>query len=191
MKNLNYIWSAIVIISVICAVITGRADELIPAISMGCEATLKTVLSFAGIMCFWCGIMRIVEDSGAINLIKKVINPLISYLFPNASEKAKSHISMNLTANILGLGNAATPQGLMAMEELDKINKNPSIPSYEMCMLIVLNTTSFQFIPTTVMSLRAAAGGNAASVIVPIWLTSAVSLICAVMSVKIFLGGKK
>lgn len=188
---MNYIWSAIIIVSVICAIINGRVDYLIPAITDGSAEALKTVLSFAPIMCFWCGIMRIVEESGAINAVKKVINPVISYLFPNASDTAKSHILMNLCSNILGLGNAATPQGLMAMSELDKTNKNPKIPSYEMCMLIVLNTTSFQLIPTTIMSLRSASGGNPTSVIVPIWITSLVSVVCAVSAVKLLYGRKK
>lgn len=188
---MNYIWSGIIVISVVCAIINGRADELIGAISKGSKETLETVFSFAPIMCFWCGIMKIAEKSGVINIIKKAINPVISRLFPNASDKAKAHISMNLCANILGLGNAATPQGIMAMSELDKINKNPKIPSYEMCMLIVLNTTSFQLIPTTIMSLRAAAGGDAASVIVPIWVASCVSVISAVTAVKILFGRKK
>lgn len=183
---MNYIWCGIVVLSFVCAAINGTVDKTAAAIAEGAFAAIKTVLSFAGIMCFWCGIMKIAENSGEMSVVKKIINPIIRLLFPRVSEEAKDYISVNLTANVMGLGNAATPAGIKAMTALDRLNPSPEKPSYEMCMLLVLNTTSFQLVPTTILSLRAAAAGRASSVIVPIWIVSLASVICAVTAVRLF-----
>lgn len=184
---MNYIWSAMILISIICAAVNGQMGEMLTAVTSGCAAAITTVLSFAGIMCFWCGIMRIIEESGAIKFLQRLLNPIIKLLFGNITDTARQQISMNIAANMLGMGNAATPAGIKAMRELDKVNKNPGKPSYEMCMLMVLNTTSVQLIPATVMSLRAAAGGAGDSVIIPIWITSVISVIAAVTAVKLLI----
>ncbi|MCD8390656.1 MAG: spore maturation protein [Firmicutes bacterium] len=183
---MNYIWCAMVLVSFVCAAANGTVNETAAAIAEGAAAAIETVLSFAGIMCFWCGIMRVAEDAGAVAALQKIISPVTKFLFPRANDEARRYISLNVTANVLGLGNAATPAGIRAMEALDKTNAEPSKPSYEMCMFLVLNTTSFQLVPTTIMSLRAAAGGDAAAVIAPVWITSAVSVAAAVTAVKLF-----
>ena len=187
---MNYIWCAMVASSLVFAAVNGTISETVAAIAEGAAAGVETVLSCAGIMCFWCGIMRIMEKCGAVEVIKRVINPLVRRLFPDADDEARGHIAMNLTAFVLGMGNAATPAGVKAMSALDKLNKNPAVASRAMAMLVVLNTTSFQLVPTTIMSMRSAAGGNPTSVIVPIWIASACSIVVAVTAVRIVYGKK-
>lgn len=183
---MNYIWCGMILFSLIVAAATGRLDATVSAAFEGAQSSIEVILSFAGMMCFWTGMLKVAEKSGMAEKIQKLLNPIIKRLFPKADSEAKKYISMNLSANILGMGNAATPMGIKAMTALDKANKNPLRPSDEMCMLVVLNTTSFQLIPTTIISLRAAAGSqNPVSVIVPIWIASAVSIIIAVTAVKI------
>ncbi len=182
---MNYIWCAMVAASLVFAAVNGTIPETVAAIADGAAAGVETVLSFAGIMCFWCGIMRIIEGCGAVSVIRRAIDPLVRRLFPRADDEAKGHIAMNLTANVLGMGNAATPAGVKAMAALDRINAHPAAASGEMAMLVVLNTTSFQLVPTTIMSMRAAAGGDPASVVAPIWIASACAIAVAVSAVRI------
>lgn len=183
---MNYIWCAMIIFSLIVAAVNGSLDATVNAAFEGAKASVETVLSFAGVMCFWTGMLKIAEKSGMAEKIEKLLNPLIKRLFPSAPTDAKKYISMNMTANILGMGNAATPMGIKAMTELDKSNPTPLRASDDMCMLIVLNTTSFQLIPTTIIALRtAAASTNPMSVIAPIWITSLCSIAAAVTAVKV------
>lgn len=183
---MNLIWSLMVIASLVTAALTGRMDETMNAVFEGASSAVSTLISFAGAMCFWTGIMKVAEKSGVSAVIRKIISPLVNRLFPSCSDKAKHYISMNMTANFLGMGNAATPMGMMAAQELDRENDNPLVPSAAMCMLVVINTTSFQLMPSTIIALRAAAGSLApASVIVPIWLASAFALTVGVFAVKI------
>lgn len=183
---MNYIWSAMIIVSVVSAVITGKVDETVNAVFEGASTAVTTLISFAGVMCFWTGIMKIAEKSGVSAFIMKLISPFVNFLFPGAGQKAKGYISMNMTANILGMGNAATPMGMLAAEELDRENPSPLVPSKNMCMLVVLNTTSFQLLPATIISLRAASGSaDPMSVIMPIWLASAAAAAVGIISVKL------
>ena len=183
---MNLIWSLMVIASLVTAALTGRMDETMNAVFEGASSAVSTLISFAGAMCFWTGIMKVAEKSGVSAVIRKIISPLVNRLFPSCSDKAKHYISMNMTANFLGMGNAATPMGMMAAQELDRENDNPLVPSAAMCMLVVINTTSFQLMPSTIIALRAATGSLApASVIVPIWLASAFALTVGVFAVKI------
>lgn len=183
---MNYIWSFMVVISLMCAVFTGRIDETVNAVFEGASSAVATLFSFAGAMCFWTGIMKISERCGISDVIRRIISPVISRLFPTASAAARRYISMNITANILGMGNAATPMGMLAAKTLDEENPYPQKPSADMCMLVVLNTTSFQLVPTTIIALRAAAGSAApTSVIAPIWFASAFAVCIGVIAVKI------
>lgn len=189
---MNYIWSGMMLISIITAAATGRISETVNAVFEGAATSVSTLISFAGAMCFWTGIMKIAECSGVSDVICRVISPAVKRLFPNCSDEARRHISMNMTANLLGMGNAATPMGMMAAEELDRENPRPEVPSYELCMLVVINTASFQLIPTTIIALRAAAGSaDPVSITVPIWFASAVSLAVGIISVKLLYGRKR
>ncbi len=190
--DMNYIWSGMIIISVITAFFTGHIQETVNAVFEGAATSVTTLISFAGAMCFWNGIMRIAEKSGIADTICRFISPVVRRLFPGCGDSARRHISMNITANLLGMGNAATPMGMKAAEELDQENKTPEIPSYEMCMLVVINTTSFQLLPTTILALRAAAGSeDPVSVIVPIWFASAIALTAGILSVRLLCGRRR
>lgn len=183
---MNFIWSGMIIISIITAIFTGRVDETVNAVFEGASTAVSTLISFAGAMCFWTGIMKVAEKSGVSDFICRLISPLVNFLFRGCGKEAKRFISMNMTANFLGMGNAATPMGMLAARELDRENKNPTLPSYALCMLVVLNTTSFQLVPTTIISLRAASGStDAVSVIVPVWIVSAFAVFSAVAAVKL------
>ncbi len=183
---MNWIWSGMILISIITSIFTGRVSETVNAVFEGAATSVSTLISFAGAMCFWTGIMRIAERSGVSDLICRLIAPVAKRLFPYCGEDARRHISMNMTANMLGMGNAATPMGMLAAQELDRENPEPEVPSYEMCMLVVINTTSFQLIPTTIIALRAAAGSaDPVSIIIPVWIVSAAALMIGILSVKI------
>lgn len=188
---MNWIWSGMILVSLITAVATGRVDETIEAVFEGASTSVSTLISFAGAMCFWSGIMKVAESSGIAGGICKIISPVVNRLFPNCGETAKRHISMNMTANFLGMGNAATPMGMLAAQELDRENPVPHIPSDAICMLVVINTASIQIMPTTILALRSAAGSqNPMSVILPIWLVSAFSATVGVLAVKLLKGRK-
>lgn len=186
---MNIIWGAMILLSIAVSFVTGRTEETVNAVFEGASTAVSTIISFAGVMCFWTGIMKLAEKSGIADFIGVVLSPVVKRLFPSSGEKARRYITMNMTANILGMGNAATPMGMMAAEELDKENENPLYPSYNMCMLVVLNTTSFQLIPSTIISLRAAAGStDAVSIILPIWIASLFAVFMGVAAVRILLG---
>ncbi len=175
-----------IIISIVTSVITGRVDETVNAVFEGAQTAVATLISLAGAMCFWTGIMKISEKSGVSKLICRFISPIINRLFPDSSQKARGYISMNVTANILGMGNAATPMGILAAQTLDEENPEPHKPSWDMCMLVVLNTTSFQLLPSTILALRAAAGSHSpTSIILPVWVASLFAVFIGILSVKL------
>lgn len=183
---MNYIWAGMILASFISASVTGKIPETVNAVFDGAATAVSTLIGLAGIMCFWTGIMKIAERCGVSDVISKLIAPAVNRLFPNTSEKARKYISMNMTANMLGMGNAATPMGMIAAEELDRENGTPSVPSDALCMLVVINTSSFQLIPSTIIALRAAAGSQSpTSVILPIWITSACALIVGITFAKL------
>ena len=184
---MNYIWCGLIIISLITAAVNGNMEVTINAAFDGAKAAVDTILALAGVMCFWTGIMKIAEKSGLSDKIEKLLRPLITFLFPNSSNEAKKFISMNMSANLLGMGNAATPMGIKAMQTLDKENPRPEYASDDMCMLVVLNTTSLQLIPTTIIALRTAANSaNPFSVILPIWISSLTAVVAAVTVAKLW-----
>ncbi len=190
--SVNYIWCAMIIISIIVSVFNGTVSETIDAAFEGAKSAVFTVLSFAGVMCFWTGIMKIAEKSGLSQKIEKLLRPIINFLFPNSGDEAKNYIAMNMSANLLGMGNAATPMGIKAMSCLDRENANPLYASDNMCMLVVLNTTSIQLIPTTIIALRvAASSADPFSIILPIWISSLTAVLSAVSLAKLYFGRKK
>ncbi|MDD6485024.1 MAG: hypothetical protein PUF72_10735 [Clostridiales bacterium] len=185
---MNYIWCAMILVSLVCAAANGRLDTTLNAAMAGAGESVKVLLSFAGVMCMWTGFLKIAEKSSFSKILEKILSLPVRLLFPKAPQNAKNYIAMNMSANLLGMGNAATPMGIKAMGELDGANKNPKRPSKDMCMLVAVNTTSLQLVPSTVMALRAAAGSSApAQIILPVWIASAAGFLCAVMFVKIFI----
>lgn len=189
---MNYIWCGMIIISIIVSVFTGTVQETVNGAFEGAKSAVFTVLSFAGVMCFWTGLLKVAEHSGLSQKVEKLLKPVINFLFPRAGKDAKKYIAMNMTANLLGMGNAATPMGIKAMQSLDAENPRPEYASDNMCMLVVLNTTSIQIVPTTIIALRVAAGSeNPFSVVLPIWISSLIAVFTAVLCAKIWFRRQK
>ncbi len=191
---MNYIFAFMIILSLITSFFTGTVNETVQAGLDGAKNSIEIILSFAGIMCMWCGFLKLAEEGGAINALSKLISPIINLLFPKLkhNNKAKEYITANISANLLGVGNAATPAGIAAMQELDKINKTPDHASDEMSIFTVINTSSIQLIPTTIIALRSAFGSlNPECIIPPVWICSITALFCALFMMKIILFFKR
>ena len=187
---LNYIWPIFIIVSIAYGIFSGNLDALNSSIFKGAEDAVTTCLTLLGAVCLWNGLMGIAEKTSFINVIKKLISPLVRFLFPELKddEKITQEISMNMIANILGMGNAATPLGLRAISSMQKRNKNKKELSNSMMMLIVLNTASIQLIPTTVIALRSSLGSeNPTSIIVPVWIATAVAAVTGVIATKVII----
>lgn len=186
---LNYIWGFLVIISIVCSFALGKTDSVTNALFDGANGAVTTVLSFSGAVVMWCGMLKIAEKSGFTKVFAKLIRPLTRVLFPRLDKNspAIAAISMNMLANILGLANAATPLGLKAMDELEKINPKKGIASDEMCMFVVLNTASIQIIPSTLIAIRSSLGSqNPSEIIVPVWITSVITAFCACFITSVY-----
>ena len=186
---LNYIWPAMIIISVIVSFFTGNTENISTAALSGAADGVKLTIELCGAMCLWSGLMEIAERGGITDILSRILSPVIKFLFPNvkSGSRAAHAISMSMAANLLGMSNAATPLGLAAMAELQKTNRSQSSASDDMCMFVIINTASFQLIPATLIALRASCGSvSPAEIIVPIWITSSISLALGVLSAKVF-----
>jgi spore maturation protein A len=156
-----------------------------------CGNAIGLCITLAGAMCMWSGLMRVAQRSRLTEKLSSLLAPVISFLFRGMDHRspAAQAITMNLTANFLGLGNAATPLGIAAMRELDKLNKTPGIASDHMILFVVLNTASLQLIPTTTALLRSSAGSRTPLDILPaVFCASAVSIAVGVASAKLRTG---
>ena len=181
---LNYVWSGLVIISIICSVFLGNTEDLSKALVNSGASSIELIITMAGIICLWTGIMKIAVESGLTSVFAKVFSPLLRPLFPNLDKDSDAFksISMNISANLLGLGNAATPFGLKAMEQLHTLNNKAETASNEMVIFVVMNTASLQLLPTTLASLRQSYGSSAPfEIIVPVWISSACALAAALI----------
>lgn len=157
----NIIWVAMLLIGIIVAAITGKIDLVTTAALKGAETAVEFAFGLVAIMAFWLGIMKVAEEAGMIRLISKIVKPVTTFLFPSVPKDhpAMGAIIMNLSANVLGLGNAATPMGLIAMKELQKLNRYSSnTASDAMCTFLALNTSCITIIPATVIGIRIKAG---------------------------------
>lgn len=185
---INYIWFAMIFFGIIFALFTGNGDKITEAIVLGSESTVSFLIELVGIMCFWCGVMKIAEKSGLTTQIARILRPLLKKLFKEAAtdEKALGAIVMNLTANMMGLSNAATPFGIKAMEEMDRLNKKSSVASNDMALFLVMNAACIQLVPTTVISIRAAANSvNPGIIILPAIISTTIAAIVGVVCCKI------
>lgn len=184
---LNVIWPVFIIISFVYAILVGNVEEVNKSIFDSAGSAVELSITFLGTMCLWNGIMKIVQETSLMSKLTKLLNPIMKFLFPELRKDspAKSEISMNIIANILGLGNAATPLGIRAMNELQKENVKKDTLSNSMIMFIVLNTASLQLIPTTVIAIRTSLGSeNPSSVIVPVWIVTILAAVTAVFVTK-------
>ena len=187
---LNILWPVFIIISIIYAIFSGNLDSLNKSIFESTESAVSLTLTLIGMTCLWSGIMEIASNTNILNYLTKALNPIVRKIFPDImlSNKSYDNIIMNIVANILGLGNAATPLGLKAMNELQNENKDKETLSDNMMMLIVLNTASLQIIPTTVISIRSSLGSNnPTQIIFPVWLSTICAAIVGIIWCKIII----
>ena len=185
---LGIIWLFMILLSFVCALVTGRIEILSKAILSGADKAVQLIISMAGSMCLWTGIMKIAEKGGLIHIIAKFLSPLLRHIMPECRNhpEALGAVSANITANFLGIGNAATPLGIAVMKELQKNNKLQSQPDNSMIMFVVINTASVQLIPSTILSMRQAAGSSDPYIILPyVWIVSMLSLISGLTVAKI------
>ena len=187
---LNILWPIFIIISYIYAFFSGNLEKINTGIFESSKSAVELSLTFIGTVTMWCGIMQIAKESSLSKKISKFLNPLIHYLFPGLDKQSKVYdeISLNITANMLGLGNAATPLGIKAIQSLEEINPKKSTLSNSMIMLVLLNTASLQLIPTTVIAIRSSLNSqNPTSIILPVWLSTICAAIAGILSVKLFI----
>jgi len=187
---LNKIWPAFIIISYIYAIFNGNVDKINNSIFESSSSAVQLSITFLGTICLWNGIIKIAQSTSIIAKLTNKLRPIINFLFPEMrnNEKAKEEISMNIIANILGLGNAATPLGLKAMKTMQEENNHKDTISNSMAMFIVLNTASLQLIPTTVIAIRASLNStNPTQIILPVWGATIMAAIAGVTATKIFI----
>ena len=171
---MSYIFTGIVLLSVIFSAITGRGAELAAAVPQGAQAGVTLALSISGSICLWTGVGKLMEAAGLTEWLSKLLAPLLYRLFPDVrkNKALANDLSANICANFLGLGNAATPMGIQATRRMIDPNK-PDVATNQMCRLIVLNTASIQLIPATVAAIRVSLGCQTPFDILPaVWLTS-------------------
>lgn len=184
--TMTVIWTGMAVIAVVCGIWTGRGAEVSAAAVEGAAAAVELGLSMAGMLCLWSGVMEVMRQSGLAEKLSRLLGPVLRLLFPRErSDRAvMDSISANVSANLLGLGNAATPLGLEAARRMAR--KSPGIASDSLCMLVVCNTASLQLIPTTVAAVRAAAGCQTPFDILPaVWLASGLSVGAGVVACKV------
>lgn len=193
---LNYIWCGMIVLSFAAACFTGRLEAVMQAAMDGAGAAVETSVALLGVMCLWTGIAKIAERSELTKVFARLLRPVTKIMFPRlkCGSAALCAIVMNMVANLLGMGNAATPLGLAAMRELDKLNPARGEATDEMCMFVVVNTASIQLIPATVIALRQAFGSKSpAEIVVPVWLCSICAVTVGVTAARLFShkGGKR
>ena len=184
--TMAWIWTGMAVLSILCGLATGRGELVAAAAVEGAQAAVELCVSIAGMLCLWTGVMEVMRRSGLAEGLSRLLRPVLSALFPQVSgdRGVMDSISANVSANLLGLGNAATPLGIEAVRRMER--KTPGTASDAMCMLVVCNTASIQLIPTTVASVRAAAGSSSPFDILPaVWLASALSVGVGIAACKL------
>lgn len=181
------IWTGMVVVSLVCALVTGRGSEVASAAMEGASAGVELCLGMAGALCLWMGVMEVLRRAGAMGWLSRLLRPVLGRLYPDFARDSgvMDAISANVSANLLGLGNAATPLGLDAARRMSR--RSPGVASDALCMLVVCNTASIQLIPTTVAAVRAGAGSTAPFDILPaVWLASALSVTVGILAARLF-----
>lgn len=169
---MSWVWTGILLLSVFASLVLGNGSALAAAVPKGSQAGLELAFSLAGSVCLWCGVGKLMEKSGMTQILSRLFSPLLSRVFPSFRKDPilAGHLSSNVCANFLGLGNAATPMGIQAAQRLAG---GQSTANDELCRLIVLNTASIQLIPANVAAIRAGFGAASPFDILPaVWITS-------------------
>ncbi len=186
---LNSIWPIFIIVSIAFAMVTGNIDKINSSIFESASTAVELTITMLGTMCLWSGIMEVAANTSIIDKILKLLRPILKRLFPKVEKDSKEYkeMCMNIVANLLGLGNAATPLGLKAMQTLQQKNNNKKALTDTMAMFIVLNTASLQIIPTTVISIRASLNStDPTKIIVPVWIATISAAVAGISAIKIF-----
>lgn len=184
---MTVIWTGMVVISIVCGLATGRGNAVAAAAMEGAAAGVELCLSMAGVLCLWMGVMEVMKRSGLSDGLSRALRPVLRRLYPDfaGDREVMDTISANVSANLLGLGNAATPLGLEAARKMSR--RTPGTASDALCMLVVCNTASIQLIPTTVAAVRAGAGCAAPFDILPaVWLSSGISVAVGILAARLF-----
>lgn len=181
---MSWIWTFFLLLSLICACLTNQVSALSSAVLDGSGQAVRLILSLAGPLCLWSGLTRVISDIGLTEGLSRLLSPLLARLFPRAwsNSSAREALCGNLCANLLGLGNAATPLGIQAARQMAD---GTDTASDELCRLVVLNTASLQLLPTTVAAVRASQGAAAPFDILPaVWLTSLCAVTVGLLAAK-------
>lgn len=185
---MNYIFVFLILISIITAIYTGKIEEVTNELLNATQRAVQVSIGLIGIMAFWLGIAKIAQKSGLINLISKLISPILKLIFNELPKNspAFSNIALNITANALGLSNAATPFGIKAMKDIKKEENKNDIATNSMCIFLAMNTAGFQIVPATVLAILIAAGAkNPTEIIIPTFIVTLSSFIFAIVVAKI------
>ncbi len=180
-------WICIVVLSVFSCILQDNAGVLTPAMMEGAQNAVTLSLSLAGSLCLWCGLAKVMERAGLMGKIGICLRPILGRLFPESSKDpvAMGYLTGNVSANLLGLGNGATPMGIGAVKRMRQL-KGGTVAGDEMCRLIVMNTASIQLLPTTVASVRAACGAETPFDILPaVWITSLCSVTAGLLAARL------
>lgn len=183
---MSVIWTGMTTLALFCALVLGKGADLAPAALEGAESGIQLAISMAGVLCLWMGIMEVMRRAGLAEKLARLLRPVLSRLFPDFKEDrgVMDTIAANVSANLLGLGNAATPLGLEAARRMSK--RTPGVAGDSLCMLVVCNTASIQLIPTTVAAVRMAAGCSTPFDILPaVWVTSGLSVCTGILAAKL------
>ena len=184
---LNYIWLGLILLATLFGGFTGRMKEVTEGAIKGAENAVTLVIGLIGIMTLWLGIMRLAEKSGFVQVIARALRPLLRWLFPDVppDHPAMGSMVLNMAANMLGLINAATPLGLRAMKDLEKLNPRPGTATNAMCTFLAINTSSIQLLPITAVGILAAAGSkNPTAIIGTAFIATIFSTLAGIISVK-------
>ncbi|HHT45992.1 MAG TPA: nucleoside recognition protein [Firmicutes bacterium] len=185
----NLLWAGIIVIAIVIAGINGKVNTITPIIFSSAENAVNISLSMISIMAFWLGIMKIIEKSGFIHLVIFFLKPLAYWLFPGIprNHRAMNSMLMNMSANLLGMGNAATPFGIKAMEQMQQLNPDRDTATDNMCTFLAINTSSLTLIPTTVIAIRAATGAqNPTDIVGTTIIASLCSITVAILADRLF-----
>lgn len=185
---MNYIFIFLIIISFISATVNGVMDTTINEMLKSCQKAVEIAIGLIGIMAFWLGMVSIAKKSGLMEMISKALKKPILWLFPDLKENkdAQSNIALNISANALGLANAATPFGIKAMEDMQKENHNKNIATNSMCTFLAINTAGFQIVPAVVLAILTSANmDNPTQIIIPTLIVTTIAFLSAIFFSKI------
>ncbi len=180
----NYVWLGMIVFGIIVAAVNGNIEVITKAALDGANNAVKISISLIAIITFWLGIMKLAEEAGLVRALAWLVRPLLRFLFPSVPKDhpAMGAIVMNLSANILGLGNASTPMGLIAMRELQRLNQDRDTASEAMCTFLALNTSCVTLIPTTIIGIRLLYGSaDPTDIVGPTIMATAFSMVSAII----------